>query len=169
MEINIIILIVVGVFCILALFVIGYLKLSRRYLGKGNNNESKNIPEKSKSIIGGFVKEKTNPISNNNEVSRVILGRGASAEVVIGVNLFTQRQYAIKVVDATKHDVAWRYEREKNIMKDIDHANVVRLFEVYKNDSALYFVMELCTGGHLGQVLRTKAEGRLDMDTAKRF
>ena len=115
------------------------------------------------------MKEKTNPISNNYEVSRVILGRGASAEVVIGVNLFTQRQYAIKVVDATKHDVAWRYEREKNIMKDIDHANVVRLFEVYKNDSALYFIMELCTGGHLGQVLRTKAEGRLDMDTAKRF
>lgn len=54
-------------------------------------------------------------------------------------------------------------------MKDIDHANVVRLFEVYRYNNAQYFVMELCTGGHLGQVLREGINGRLDEAIAKNY
>jgi calcium-dependent protein kinase len=46
---------------------------------------------------------------------------------------------------------------------------VVRLYEVYSSPQALYFVMELCTGGHLGQVLRATPEGRLDEKVAMEY
>lgn len=109
------------------------------------------------------------PITQHYEVTNTLLGRGGSAEVVIGVNLRTHRHYAIKVISSTRKEVAWRYEREKSILKDIDHTNIVRLFEVYVSPTAQHFVMELCTGGHLGQVLKSCPEGRLDQDVARAY
>lgn len=95
------------------------------------------------------------------------LGSGSSAEVVVGEHLITKRKYAIKIVELTKKEIAWRYDREMNFLKDIDHTNVVRLYEVCSRPNALYFVMELCTGGHLGQVLRSTQTGRLSENRAR--
>jgi len=121
------------------------------------------------SLGGNFVEDLTVPIETKYEVTTNVLGSGSSAQVVIGENRRSKRKYAIKVIDLSRHEVAWRYEREKNFLRDIDHTNVVRLYEVYSAPSALYFVMELCTGGHLGQVLRASPEGRLDEDVAMEY
>lgn len=132
----------------------------------------KNVVVKRKpafSLGGNFVEDLTVPIDRKYEVTTNILGSGSSAQVVVGQNRRTKRKYAIKVIDLARHEVAWRYEREKNFLRDIDHTNVVRLYEVYSAPTALYFVMELCTGGHLGQVLRASPEGRLDEDVAVEF
>ena len=48
-------------------------------------------------LTGGLVREKVTPISNTYEVSKTVLGRGASAEVVIGTHIISRRQYAVKV------------------------------------------------------------------------
>lgn len=159
-------LVVVGAFCGISIILL-YLKFRNRW--RSGTIENVKVQEKSLSLIGGLVKEKFSPIYNSYDLSSVVIGRGASGEVIVGKSKLTQRDYAVKIIDSTKKDVEWRYEREKNIMKDIDHTNVVRLFEVYKNESAQYFVMELCTGGHLGQVLRGKLDGRLELHTAKRY
>lgn len=121
------------------------------------------------SITGNLVKELKTPITKNYIVSDKVLGRGSSAEVVIGVHTVTQRRYAIKIIDISRKEIAWRYEREKSILKDVEHTNIVRLFEVYTSSVAQFFVMELCTGGHLGQVLKDKPEGRLDIETARQY
>ncbi len=34
-------------------------------------------------------------------------------------------------------------------MKTLDHPNVIRLFEIYEGEEAVYLVQELCTGGEL--------------------
>lgn len=39
--------------------------------------------------------------------------------------------------------------REVNIMKLMDHPNVIRLFEVFEDRRCMYFVLELCVGGEL--------------------
>jgi calcium-dependent protein kinase len=121
------------------------------------------------SLGGNFVDDLVVPIETKYEVTTTVLGSGSSAQVVIGENKKTRRKYAIKVIDLARHEVAWRYEREKNFLRDIDHTNVVRLFEVYSCPKALYFVMELCTGGHLGQVLKASPDGRLEEMVAMEY
>ena len=38
---------------------------------------------------------------------------------------------------------------EVDMLKKVDHPNIVEYFETYENDSFIYLVMELCTGGEL--------------------
>ncbi len=86
-------------------------------------------------MSGNLVIEKTDvDISSIYHLKSSKLGRGSSAEVVIGLHVKTRRKYAIKIIDTTRHDarrLQERYEREKNFLRDIDHTNIIRLFEVY--------------------------------------
>ena len=108
------------------------------------------------------------PITDYYDFQDHLLGRGSSAEVVIGASKRYQRRYAVKLVDMRKASAAWRYDREQGMLKDLDHVNIVRLFEVYRKDRTLYFVMELCSGGHLGHAL-LEAGGIFPESTAKRY
>lgn len=124
------------------------------------------------SVGGNLVKEYTTiPITEHYEIAKTLLGKGSSAEVVIATHHKTQRRYAVKIIDISNPEIIWRYEREKNYLKDIDHTNVVRLYEVYTSPVALFFVMELCTGGHLGQILKrqTTQWNNLDESTARKY
>ena len=40
-------------------------------------------------------------------------------------------------------------ENELNILKALDHPNIVRLHELYRDDKYFYFITELCQGGEL--------------------
>lgn len=127
----------------------------------------------SRTMSGNLVVEQTNiPIETIYHLRKTKIGRGSSAQVIVGVHHHSRRKYAIKIIDTTIHNskkLFERYNREKNILRDIDHSNIIRLFEVYLTDTAQYFVMELCTGGHLGQVLARQPEGRLTIEVAKQY
>jgi serine/threonine protein kinase len=81
-----------------------------------------------------------------------LLGKGSYGVVVVGVHKETKVEYAIKLVN-TETGKRHRIEREYKLLKDIDHPNIVRLFAVYDTPREVSFVMELCTGGHLGNLL----------------
>ena len=137
------------------------------------NQKKVHVLNRSTTMSGNLVVEKKDvPISTIYHLSRRKLGRGSSAEVIVGTHIQTRRKYAIKIIDVSKQSSTKfyeRYEREKNILRDIDHSNIIRLFEVYCAEKAHYFVMELCTGGHLGQVLSKCDEGKLEPDRAKLY
>jgi hypothetical protein len=80
------------------------------------------------------------------------LGKGGCGVVCVGVNKHTYEKYAIKIVDKATADRN-RLERELKLLKDVDHPNIVRLFSVYDVPEYTYFVMELCVGGHLGNLI----------------
>jgi len=127
------------------------------------------IDEKNYTISGNLVKEISNvPIISAYSFQDVLLGRGSSAHVVIGVHRKTQRRYAIKIIDTNAKNIAWKYMRELKMMKDTDHTNIVRVYEMYHKPATLYFVMELCTGGHLGQVLKQNG-GVLEVGVARQY
>jgi len=121
------------------------------------------------SLNGNLVKEHHSQITEHYDVTNILLGRGSSAEVFIGKHLKTHRRYAVKIIDYARRDVAWRYEREMNILKDCDHTNIVRLFELYITPMNRYFVMDLCTGGHLGYALKQCPRGVFEEETAKQY
>ncbi len=38
---------------------------------------------------------------------------------------------------------------EVNILKDLDHPNIVKLYELYQDDKYYYLITEYCKGGEL--------------------
>jgi len=79
------------------------------------------------------------------------LGRGAFSVVKMGINKTTGEKVAIKIID--RHDVGKDYEKnlrmEMDILKRVDHPNIIALHEMIEAGNKLYFVMELVTGGEL--------------------
>jgi len=56
---------------------------------------------------------------------------------------------AVKVIDKSKVEDMNDITREIDIMQDIEHKNVIRLFEIYDEPKKMNLVMELVTGGEL--------------------
>eukprot|EP00829_Urostomides_striatus_P004140 TRINITY_DN14472_c0_g2_i1.p1 TRINITY_DN14472_c0_g2~~TRINITY_DN14472_c0_g2_i1.p1 ORF type:complete len:182 (+),score=24.71 TRINITY_DN14472_c0_g2_i1:39-548(+) len=51
--------------------------------------------------------------------------------------------------DSLPEEEKERFFSEINILKILDHPNIVRLFEVFQDSKRFYLVTELCTGGEL--------------------
>lgn len=50
-----------------------------------------------------------------------------------------------------------RLKYEIDILKNLDHPNIVRLYEVFEDKHYIYLVTELCTGGELfDEILKRK-------------
>ena len=56
---------------------------------------------------------------------------------------------AIKVIKKSRVKDPNRFKSEIEIMKQLDHPNVIKLFETYEDNKNIYLVMELCEGGEL--------------------
>jgi len=79
------------------------------------------------------------------------LGSGSFAEVKKAKNKNTGEEFAVKVVnkaDLQEEDMI-ALQTEVDILSQIDHPNVVKLFEVWEDKSRFYMVMEIMTGGEL--------------------
>lgn len=94
------------------------------------------------------------------------IGKGGCGIVVYGEKLRTTEPYAIKIVKKDSIERS-RLDRELKLLKDVDHTNIVRLFCVYDRPDKIYFVMELCTGGHLGNLISHQTSKHLDEEWAK--
>jgi serine/threonine protein kinase len=165
-----IIILVVVLGGITALF-LGY-RIALYFINKRNETSPQSSTEVRKasfSISGNLVVESNGFILENYRLTKTLLGRGASAEVFVGENIHNNHRYAVKIIDLSRKDILWRYDREKNFLKDIEHSNVVRLFEVYSTPKQMFFVTELCTGGHLGHLLKRTEGGHLPELVARKL
>jgi calcium/calmodulin-dependent protein kinase I len=79
------------------------------------------------------------------------IGRGAFSVVKTAVERKTNHKVAIKFIEkkfVDKQDLVL-LAREIDIMKKVDHPNILKLKEVYETDEIIALVMELVTGGEL--------------------
>lgn len=51
-----------------------------------------------------------------------------------------------------------RLKFEIDILKSLQHPNIVRLYEVYENNSSIYMVTELCDGQELFDVIQERGK-----------
>ena len=84
------------------------------------------------------------------------LGKGSFGEVYLTTKQGSNIQYATKKIDksAMKTDKSRQYlENEINILKEMDHPNIIKLIDVKNTTKYYYLVMEYCNGGDLSKCL----------------
>ena len=80
-----------------------------------------------------------------------ILGSGAYGEVRKCVHKKLGVERAVKIIQKeqmSKRDLETLLT-EINILTDMDHPNVLKIFEAYQDAKKFYIVTELCQGGEL--------------------
>jgi calcium/calmodulin-dependent protein kinase I len=86
------------------------------------------------------------------------LGEGAFSQVKLATHNSSGTQYAVKVVTKSKltreDEVALKDEIE--ILREIDHENIINLFDVFDETQFYYLVTELMQGGELFDRIVTK-------------
>jgi serine/threonine protein kinase len=92
-----------------------------------------------------------------NYTIKALIGEGGMGVVFSGEHRFLGTKCAIKVLHgsyANNPQVTQRFFQEARTTIEIDHPNVVRVFDLgQSNDGALYLVMELLQGRSLGQAI----------------
>lgn len=83
-----------------------------------------------------------------------LLGDGAFSKVYLAESLEEPGGLAaVKVIDkrelCREGDKMFLVDKEIEIMSQLDHAHIVRLYEVYENETEVCLVMELAKGGEL--------------------
>jgi len=78
------------------------------------------------------------------------LGTGGFSIVVEATSKVDGEKYAVKIIDKSmiKEDIKL-LKREIDIMKKVDHKNILKLHEIYEDDQKVYIVMELINGSEL--------------------
>ena len=58
---------------------------------------------------------------------------------------------AVKIIKKESLDAKEkvRFFQEIEILRQLDHPNIVRLYEIFQDEKRYYLVTELCTGGEL--------------------
>jgi len=79
------------------------------------------------------------------------LGRGAFSIVKLAVAKESGDKVAIKVIDKSKMSEQYKknLQMETEILKKVDHPNIIKMIEIFETEEYLFLVMELVTGGEL--------------------
>ena len=89
------------------------------------------------------------------------LGKGAFGEVFLTSKQGTTQKFATKQIDKkyAANPKAKKYlDNEIMILKDIDHENIVKLYDVKETSQYFYLVTEYCNGGGLSDCLEKYQE-----------
>ncbi|KAM8763177.1 serine/threonine-protein kinase 33 isoform 2-T2 [Acanthopagrus schlegelii] len=86
------------------------------------------------------------------------LGQGSFGVVYEATHIATQTKWAIKEVcrPAAGSSKVKMLGQEINILRQVNHAHIIHLQEVYDTPKMTYLVTELCVGGELKQLLQQK-------------
>jgi serine/threonine protein kinase len=96
------------------------------------------------------------------------LGAGGFGAVYLARHKANRTRVAIKVLlskVAVREDAREKFLREIGLMKELRHDHIVALLDHGSVGSAFYFVMELCEGGSVGDLV-AKSGGKLPLSQA---
>ncbi|KAI9203054.1 kinase-like domain-containing protein [Polychytrium aggregatum] len=98
------------------------------------------------------------------------LGEGSFAKVKLAVHRLTNQQVAIKIMDKEKLPDEYslrNIHREAQIMRMLNHVNIIQLYEVMETRKELFLVLEYAQGGEVLDYI--VAHGRLKEPEARKF
>ena len=94
-------------------------------------------------------KESQRDVTRYYEITKNLLGKGSYGKVQLGYLKNTNIQRAIKIIDKSKVRNVERFKLEVEIMMKLDHPNILRLYDYFEDETSVYLVLELCSGGEL--------------------
>ena len=98
----------------------------------------------------GFILENSGSnIRDTYDLAEVSIGEGSYGVVRRGVHKISGQTRAVKIIPRDRLKLLPRFRDEVKIMKELEHPNIIRLFETFEDDAFIYLVMELCEGGEL--------------------
>jgi len=83
------------------------------------------------------------------------LGTGQYGAAYEAMSKTTNLPVAVKVINKSRFrasDISYQFDSmrsEINIMRNVDHPNIIKLMDVFETENDLFLVMELCRGGEL--------------------
>lgn len=114
------------------------------------------------------------PLSNGTKVGkyiiRSVLGAGGMGSVYLAFDPLIEREIALKILSTEQSgsDLAvQRFIQEARAIGKLTHAHVVAIYDIDRWDNQYFIVMELITGGSLGQ--RVRRDGPLEWREACRL
>ena len=130
--------------------------------GEIGNNESddfvysNNIPI---NLTNDIIISQSNKKPSDDYKAISFLGEGSSSTVYCVKNLITGSKRAMKVINknenfSEKDDK--KILNEINILKTLDHPNILKIFEIYISNESYSMIMELCQEGELYQEILFK-------------
>lgn len=98
-----------------------------------------------------FVKEKSEKVTDLYDFLSPPLGAGAFGEVVKAKYKPSGEFRAVKKIlkSAQSKEEQEKLANEVDILRGLDHPNIIKIYEFYQDEKFFYIVTELCTGGEL--------------------
>lgn len=97
-----------------------------------------------------FINKGTGKIEDNYRFSdKDELGQGTYGRVLRGTNKITKVVRAIKIIPKSKVKNHERFKSEIDILRGLDHPNIIKLYETYEDSRNVYLIFEVCDGGEL--------------------
>jgi calcium-dependent protein kinase len=99
-------------------------------------------------------KSRSDPMKDYMKLKK--LGSGSFATVNLVKHLITGKIRAMKIILKKDEDNEEEILNEINVLKQIDHPNIVKIFEVYNSVDAYYLITEFCEYGELFKLIYEK-------------
>ncbi|CAJ1446740.1 unnamed protein product [Effrenium voratum] len=116
-----------------------------------------------------FTRENAGSLEDAYAVQKKPLGEGSFGSAFRATCRQTGQERAVKAIEIRGVKNPARFQREINIAKKLDHPNVVRLHETFRDAKKIYLVMELCTGGELFDRIVDEAPSGFDENHAAKY
>jgi len=116
-----------------------------------------------------FVHENPGRLEDSYSMARKPLGEGSFGSAFRATCKQTGQERAVKAIEIKVVKNPTRFRREIEIAKKLDHPNVVRLHETFRDAKKIYLVMELCTGGELFDRIVDEAPSGFDDAQAAKY
>lgn len=81
-----------------------------------------------------------------------MLGTGAFSQVRKVTNRKTKAVRAMKIINKkslTNAEDQFKFVNEVEILRNMDHPHILKIYEFYQDTNNYYIILELCTGGEL--------------------
>ena len=98
------------------------------------------------------------------------LGKGSFATVKLGIHKITNKKYAIKIYPKTNmYDTEKRnsIKNEISTLKQLNHENIMKLYEVIDTKKNIYLILEYINGISLMEYIKNKPQKRIEENKCK--